>query len=319
VSASPGPSAGVLRHRWVVLLTGSILSSLLAAPARAAELKPETVSAFDRYVRATEARMAEDTQQGKFLLIDGLPRQQQQDSYARLRRGEILVEPLRTMENGNPIQVPHGLIHHWSGTVFIPGAVLSQMLAVLQDYDNHPNIYKPTIQRSKVLERDGDHFKVYVRMYRKQIVTVVVDVNLDDVYTPLGTSEVMSRSYSTRIAQIADPDKPTERELPVGNDSGYVWRFYTYWHIVEKDGGVYAQAESIALSRRVPVIFAWLINPLIKSIPRDLISANLAATRNAVKNTKISSNDSRPASARLPHQLLFRRLPPSQLQNIGNW
>ena len=125
-------------------------------------------------------------------------------------------------------------------------------------------------------------------------------MNLDDVYTPLGTSEVISRSYSTRIAQIADPDKPTERELPVGNDSGYVWRSYTYWHIVEKDAGVYAQAESITLSRTVPIVFAWLINPLIKSIPRNLISVNLAATRNAVNNTKISSKDSRSASAPAP-------------------
>jgi hypothetical protein len=299
-SASPGPSARVLRHRWVALLTWFILSCLLAAPALATQLKPETVSAFDRYVRATEVRMAEDTQQGRFLLVDGLTGQQQQDSYTRLRRGEILIEPLQTTEGGNPIQVPHGLIHHWSGTVFIPGAVLSQTLAVLQDYDNHPNIYKPTIQRSKVLESDGDHFKVYVRLYRKQIVTVVVDMNLDDVYTPLGTSEVMSRSYSTRIAQIVDPDKHTERELPVGSDSGYIWRSYIYWHIVEKDGGVYAQTESIALSRTVPMVFAWLINPLIKSVPRNLISVNLAATRNAVNNTKISSKDSRSASAPAP-------------------
>jgi hypothetical protein len=300
VSASPGPSAGVLKHRWVVLLTGFMLSCLLAAPALATKLKPGTVSAFDRYVRATEARMAEDTQQGSFLRIDGLPGRQRQDSYARLRRGEILVGPLRTTEGGNPIQVPHGLIHHWSGTVFIPGAVLSQTLAVLQDYDNHQSMYKPAIQRSKVLDRNGDHFKVYVRMYSKEIMTVVVDVNLDDVYTPLGTSEVMSRSYSTRIAQIAEPDKPTEHELPVGNDNGYVWRFYTYWHIAERDGGVYAQAESIALSRTVPMVFAWLINPLIKSIPRNMISTNLAATRNAVNNTKISSSHSRPASAPAP-------------------
>ena len=124
------------------------------------------------------------------------------------------------------------MIHHWSGTVFIPGVVLSQMLAVLQDYDNHSSIYKPTIQRSKVLERAGDHFKVYVRMYRKQIVTVVVDVNLDDFYTLLGNSKVMRRSYSTRNAQIADPGKPTEHELPIGNDSGYIGRYYNYWHIV---------------------------------------------------------------------------------------
>jgi hypothetical protein len=291
-SASPGSLLRLLRHRLVALLTGFLLWCLIVAPALATELKPETVNAFDRYTQATEARMAEDSRQGRFLQVDGLPERQQQDSYMRLRRGEILIEPLRTTVNGNPIPVPRGLIHHWSATVFIPGAALSQMLAVLQDYDSHPSIYKPTIQRSKVLERDGDHFKVYVRLFRRQIVTVVVNMNLDDVYTPLGTSELMSRSYSTRIAQVADHDKPTAHELPVGNDSGYLWRSYTYWHVEEKDGGVYAQAESITLSRTVPMVFAWLINPLIKSIPQDLMSVNLTATRNAVNNLKILSKDS---------------------------
>jgi hypothetical protein len=225
---------------------GFIFTCLLVATAQATELKPETVSAFDRYIRATEARMVEeDTRQNRFLRIDGLPEHQRQDSYVRLRRGEILVEPLRTTEGGNQIQVPQGLIHHWSGIVFIPGATLSQTLAVLQDYNNHAKFYKPTIERSKLLERAGDNFKVFVRLYRKQIVTVVVNINLDDVYTPIGNSEVMSRSYSTRVAQVADSGKLTEHELPVGNDSGYVWRYYTYWHIVEKDGGVYAQTESI--------------------------------------------------------------------------
>src|SRR5450631_4672650 len=93
---SLGPSARVLTHPWVALLMGFILSCLLAAPALATQLKPETVSAFDRYVRATEVRMAEDTQQGRFLLVDGLTGQQQQDSYTRLRRGEILIDSLQT-------------------------------------------------------------------------------------------------------------------------------------------------------------------------------------------------------------------------------
>ena len=55
------------------LLLGCGTIGLLLPAARAAELKPETVAAFDRYVRATEARMNEDLHDGRFLVVDRLP------------------------------------------------------------------------------------------------------------------------------------------------------------------------------------------------------------------------------------------------------
>jgi hypothetical protein len=39
----------------------------------------------------------------------------------------------------------------------------------------------------------------------------------------------------------------------------------------EKDGGVYVQVESIGLSRAVPAIIGWLVNPLLRSIPRGTL------------------------------------------------
>jgi hypothetical protein len=67
----------------------------------------------------------------------------------------------------------------------------------------------------------------------------------------------------------------------VGNDHGYLWRFCSYWRVEEKDGGVYVQNESVALSRAVPMIFAWLVNPFIKDLPRDILVQLPTATRNA--------------------------------------
>ncbi len=276
--------------KLIALPLAFALMGLLAAPVLATELKPGTASAFDRYVQVTEERMAKDLHQGIFLRIDALPEVQQQDAYERLLRGEVIVEHISTTENGRAIDAPHGLIHDWAGIVFIPGATLAQTVAFLQDYDNHASVYGSTIRRSKVLERDGDHFKVYVRSYSKQITTVVMDAILDDVYTDAGSSEVMSKSYSTRITEVADAGEPTEHELSVGNDHGYVWRYYTYWHLRERDGGVYAQSESIALSRAVPVALTWLINPLVKSVPRGLVCSNLLATRNAIIGAMIASN-----------------------------
>jgi hypothetical protein len=284
---------------------------VLVAPAQAAELKPDTATAFDRYIRATEAQHADDLRSGHFLIIDRLPDASRQGTYARLHQGQIYIEQLRTKEDGRPIPVPNGLVHHWAGVVFIPGASLSQVLTVLQDYDNHKNVYKPDVRRSKLLEHNGNEFKIYLQFYRKSIVTVVINANFDVHYTMSGPMRALSQAYSTRIAEVANADKPAEHELPVGNDHGYLWRLDNYWSVEEKDGGIYLQVESIGLSRNIPAIFAWLINPLVRSIPRAVLSDLLNATRGAVTSDKSTADGFSPPA---PHRftlatptLLFRR------------
>jgi hypothetical protein len=93
---------------------------------------------------------------------------------------------------------------------------------------------------------------------------------------------VQYRSHSTRIAEVENQGKPDEHELPVGMDHGYMWRLNIYWSIEEKRGGVYLEIEVIALSRKVPLILAWLINPVVEKIPRSTISHLLNNTRKAV-------------------------------------
>jgi hypothetical protein len=85
-----------------------------------------------------------------------------------------------------------------------------------------------------------------------------------------------------RIAEVQNPGQPSEHELPVGMDRGYVWRLYSYWRIEQKDGGVYIQTEVIELSRTVPSIYAFLIRPLTMSIPRTYLANTLTATRRAI-------------------------------------
>ena len=245
-------------------------------------MKPETAAAFDRYIRATEAEHAADLSKGVFLVIDGLPDPARKEAYARLRQGQLYIEPLHTKENGHPIPIRGGLVHHWVGAIFIPGARLSEVLAVLQNYDNQKNIYKPYVRRSKLLEHNGNKYRIYLQFYHKSIATVVINANFDVDYATPGPTRAMSQAYSTRIAEVENPDKRNEHELPVGNDHGYLWRLDNYWRVEEKDGGAYVQVESVALTRSIPAVAAWLINPLVRSIPRSVLSSLLTATREAV-------------------------------------
>jgi hypothetical protein len=91
------------------------------------------------------------------------------------------------------------------------------------------------------------------------------------------------RSYSTRIAEVTDPDTPEEREKLVGHDSGFLWRFNNYCSIEERTEGAYVQCESISLSRGIPTGLGWLIGPFVSSIPRDSLEFTLGTIRGSLK------------------------------------
>ena len=289
-----GPQV-LLLARWqrssLSLLTALALTGLLAIPARPKELKPETLAAFNLYVHGTETRIRQDARDGHFLVIDDLADQDRSEAYGQLRQGQIYIRRLRGDEEGEPIDIPHGLIHHWVGIVFIPDATLGETLAELQDYEDQPYKYAPLVRQAKILAHRGNEFANYRQLYHKQLVTVVIDAEFDDIYDRLDATQATIRSYSTRISEVADFNQPDEHELPVGNDHGYLWRYYTYYHIEEKDGGVYVQVESVMLSRTVPAVFAWLVNPLIESIPRHVLTDLLGDTRKAVLDRRHREED----------------------------
>jgi hypothetical protein len=247
-----------------------------AAPASPAELRAQTVAAFDRYVQATEQRMKTDPQ---FLWVDNLPASQQRAVLEALRRGELVIDRLTTRQSGKEIDIPDGMVHHWVGVVFIPGATLDKAVALLQDYDHHSQIYAPNVAASKLLSREGNNFRVYLRFMMKKVITVVVNTEHDARFTRDAPNRASSRIYSTRIAEVESPGTPSEREKPVGNDGGYLWRLYSYWRVLERDGGTYVQCESISLTRDIPMGFGWLVRPFVTSIPRESLEFTLTTTR----------------------------------------
>src|SRR5579864_1758441 len=116
-------------HPYPLLTIAAILFT--SSPGQAVDLKPETNAVFSRYVQLSEQRMQNDLQSGPFLWLDGLPIQQREEVYERLKQGEVVTQRQETLDRGSSIAVPGGLIHHWVGVVFIPGASLRQTIALL--------------------------------------------------------------------------------------------------------------------------------------------------------------------------------------------
>jgi hypothetical protein len=276
-------------RRATVFLFGALLTlpaGLPASPASdppPADLKPATVSAFDEYVKLTEARNDAELQRGTNLLwIDSLPESERAQAYLALKRGEVKMHKLETRENGEKIRCPGGMIHHWTGAAFIPGAKLRDVVRVLQDYDRHAQYYAPDVERSKIEKHDGDHFLVFLRFRRHKIITVVLNSQHEVRYFRDSETREHSRSSALRIAEVENAGKSNEGEKPPGEDGGYLWRMETWWRMEERDGGVYVQSEVVSLTRDIPTGLGWLIGPFVTSIPEETLTFTLDATRRAV-------------------------------------
>jgi len=254
----------------------------LPAISGAHEPKPETLAAFNHYRDNTEARMRAELLAGHFLYFDRYPEQRRNSIDVQLRHGEFYLEQLHTLDDDHKFSVPGGLIHHWLGIAFLRGATVAQTKAVLEDYAHQNEIYFPDVRQSKLLSQNGNSREVFLQFYSKTLVTAVFNVNLSSETTDYSATRTQVRACSTRVADVEDYGKPGERELRPADSHGYLWELCTWWHIEEKGGGTYIQVEAIELSRTVPFGFGWIVNPVIRSVPKTFLSHLLTATQKAV-------------------------------------
>jgi hypothetical protein len=254
----------------------------LPALASAREPKPETLAAFNRYRDKTQARLDAEVGPGRFLSIDRYPPSRRRAIDEQLRRGEFYLEQLRTLDGNEKIPVPGGIVHHWVGIAFLPNATLREAKTVLEDFEHQKENYFPDVRQSKLLSEQGNHRKVFLQFYSKTVITAVFNVRFSTDTTDYPPGRTQIRSCSDQVAEVENFGKPDERELSPADSHGYMWELCTWWRIEEADGGTYIQVEAIELSRTVPFAFAWLVNPIVRSVPKTFLSRLLSSTQKAV-------------------------------------
>ena len=230
------------------------------------KLAPETAAAFDRYVAQAEARL-------DFAEVRN----------PKLGGGELNIESSGAAEAA---KAPGGMIQDWIGTMFVRGATLDQARAVLEDYAGYKTFYAPQAIESKLLTHRGEEYDVFLRLHEKHILSVVLNTTYRVRYSMPDAQHLTVTSHSTRIAEVKDPDKSYDEELPVGSDSGFLWRLNTYWRLQSADGGVYARCEAISLSRDVPFGLGWMLKGFLEGFPKDSMMNTLRGTRDAMLNRK---------------------------------
>jgi hypothetical protein len=249
----------------------------MASTVAPVQLKQQTLESFASYVRDAEAAMEQNLEGCEpFLWSDASPAKAQQ-----VRAGEIVAE---FWSGRGPVRVPNGLIHDWIGATLIAGVTVKNVLALVQNYDNHKNIYKPEVIASKLIRRQGNDFQVYLRLLKKKIMTVVLDTDHDVQYRPVDQGRWTCRSHTTRIAEVEGAGTPQEQVRPPDTGHGFLWRLYSYWRFQELEDGVCVECRAVSLTRDVPFGLGWVIEPIIQKLPKESLINTLGATRRALRS-----------------------------------
>jgi hypothetical protein len=217
-------------------------------------LRSETNRAFDEYVSKIESQM---------------------DWRAQPASGTIAVKPTL---GKTPLDVADGMIHDWTASVLVPHTTVEKALQVFQNYPGYQTVFKPEVVESRLLAHDGPHWKTFLKLRRKKLVTAEFNSEHDVEYRSLGDGRWAILSRSTRIGEV-DGGK----ELPPGQGHGYLWRLNAYWLLEPRREGIYMECRSVSLTRDVPPVVAWIVKPMVTSIPKESLHFTLDAARIALQ------------------------------------
>jgi|SRR5436190_5444239 len=208
--------------------------AVLALPAIAWAQPPETVHGWDRYIAEAEAR------------ID--------------RERDVL--PASTEITGETTAIEAGTIHHWRGTVFVPGTTVDRLLGELLN-PRRDGVQQEDVAESRTIARTGDTVRTYIRLVRHAIVTVEYDTEHEMTFRRWSPALATARSVATSIREVG------------GGDRGFLWRLNSYWTYRQVAGGVVVRLESITLSRSIPSVLRPIAMPIAQHVARESMARTL--------------------------------------------
>lgn len=170
----------LVADRWVfgppATASFAVLVLLMPLDAAAADLRPETVAAWDRHVAGLELTLRNHDD-----------------------------EPAVHQPEGRTVPVPGGTIHEWRGSVMVHGITAERLVHALQ----HPGLPPPAedIIEARVLANTPASLRVYMKLTRRAIVTVTYDTEHEVAFAWRGPGFATSRSVATSIRETGGSDR----------------------------------------------------------------------------------------------------------------
>jgi hypothetical protein len=254
----------------------------------AATLKPETKAAWDTYLAAAHAAMQARLQPGAhFLWLDDEPER----AKSIRTKGPYIAPAGRQI----PKKVPSGLIHDWLGVGFIPNVKIEDILRVLRDYDHYKEIYRPGVMESAAHSSDGVKDSFSMRLVNRSVVAkTALDAECEASYFRIDDKHWYSVSNTTHIQEVDKFGTPEQHNLPEDEGTGLIWRLSSITRLEERDGGVYAELEAIALSRDIPAAVRLFVTPIVRRVSRDSLATSLHQTKVAIDDNVARRSQERP-------------------------
>ncbi len=259
------------------LLLGLVVLMPFLHTAQAANLKPETVKAWDDYIQEANIRVQQRLNAGStFLWLDEVPKR-----IDKAKNHQIVVSPFGP---NIPKKVPSGLIHDWIGGTFMPQVAIHDVLPVIRDYGRYKDFYQPNVVDSRTIQLDDlrDRFST-VLVNKAFFKKTALNSEYEASYFHIDERRVYAVSRSTHIQEIAEYGATGEHTLPEDQGTGLIWRLYTVVRLEERDGGVYMEVEAIALSRDVPGAIRLMAEPIVRRVSRDSLTTALKQMESAVR------------------------------------
>jgi hypothetical protein len=230
----------------------------------AQDLRPPTAAEWRAYVAATEARVSRERGQA-------IPRR------SGVERGDIYIEQLSMPGPNGSLEVADGSVHHWRGTMLVPGARLEKMISRLER--EPPDTEQEDVVSSSILRQRPGWLKVAIRVRRSLIVSAVFDTEHEVTFERYGASRASSWSTATKIVEIADAGTPKERPKSQEDDRDLLWRWNAYWRYEQVAEGVLVECESVTLSRSIPLLLRPMAGPLVNHVARESMERTLTVFR----------------------------------------
>jgi hypothetical protein len=257
----------LFRDRLLRAPVALALAAGLAAPAAgAAWLTPGAIAGWNAYVAATEQRITRELATPDRFLVQDFRANADANRRTVLGGGKVIDELATRDAHGDELDVPDAMVHHWRGAAFVPGVRLDDLLRRLQ---GGPPPKHEDVLASRVLERGPDRMRVFLRLQRQKFVTVVYNTEHEVRFKRHSPTRASSVSTAVRIAEVESPGTASERELPLGQDRGFLWRLNAYWRYEQVPGGVIVECESLTLSRPIPYGLGYIVSPLVASAARE--------------------------------------------------
>jgi hypothetical protein len=245
----------------------------------AATLTTETKAAWDVYLRAANAAMQARLEPGAhFLWLDDEPGRAE-----NIRTKGPYIAPVGPHI---PKKVPSGLIHDWLGVGFLPNVKIEDILRVVRDYDRYKEVYQPGVIDSISHGTGGGKDLFSMRLVNRSVVSkTALDTDCEASYIRVDDRHWYGFSNTTHIQEVDKFGTPEQRTLPEDQGTGLIWRLSSITRLEERDGGVYAELEAIALSRDIPAAFRLFVTPIVRRVARDSLATSLHQTKVAIDDS----------------------------------